>query len=152
MNKKQREEKEQERESAKKHLLTLLRPGDTVYTSLDKVSASGITRYISVYIARIDKNRAYANGRPYIKRISWEVAKVLDYKQNNTSLIVGGGGMDMGFHVVYSLSRSLFDKKFKCIGEGCPSNDHSNGEMNPAKDHKGELHSDAGYALNQEWL
>lgn len=44
---------------------------------------------------------------------------------------MNGCGMDMGFHLVYSLSRVLFSPKqggFECLGIGhyCPSNDHSN--------------------------
>lgn len=41
---------------------------------------------------------------------------------------MGGAGMDMGFALVHSLSYALFPDGFGCIGDGCPSNDHSNGD------------------------
>lgn len=34
----------------------------------------------------------------------------------------------MGFHVVYGLARTLWPDGYGCIGEHCPSNDHSNGD------------------------
>jgi hypothetical protein len=59
-----------------------------------------------------------------------------------------GAGMDMGFGLVYTLSRSLYPNGFECIGERCPSNDHSNGD----RDYTPHTHSDGGYALQQAWL
>lgn len=108
-------------------LREILKPGDVVYTALRHISKSGTMRHIDVLAARKD-----VHGEPYIRNISWLVANVLDYSTTEeNSLKVGGGGMDMGFHVVYSLSRTMFDGTeeggvFRCIGEGCPSNDHSN--------------------------
>lgn len=76
--------------------------------------------------------------------------------------------MDMGFWAVYQLSYGLFKGGFGCIGEGCPSNDHSNGDrdytphMSEADRmgadgelcncHKDHMHNDGGYALKQRWL
>lgn len=71
-------------------------------------------------------------------------------------IVCGGCGMDMGFDLVYRLSRTLFQDRFGCIGDSleyakrCPSNDHSNErERNYTK---GRQHSDGGYALRQRWL
>jgi hypothetical protein len=58
---------------------------------------------------------------------------------------MGGAGMDMGFALVYNLSRSLYPNGFDCIGESCPSNDHVNG-------YNRSHHADGGYALQQSWL
>ncbi len=82
--------------------------------------------------------------------LSYWIAKATGetYDNKRECLSVGGCGMDMGFHVVYNLSCALFRDKFQCIGEGCPSNDHHNGDRN----RKPHLHSDGGYALRQEWL
>lgn len=147
-----KEQKEQEEKEAKEFLLTLLAPGDTVYTSLEHVSQSGMSRRIGVYIARIDKDKKYTNGKPYIQRITWHVAKLLDYRLKNDALVVGGCGMDMGFHVIYSLSSVLFRDNYKCTGENCLSNDHTNGVFDRSKENIGRIHSDSGYALRHEWL
>jgi len=56
--------------------------------------------------------------------------------------------MDMGFHLVYSLSRALYPDGFACVGDYCPSNDHSNGQPKDLRSH----HRDGGYALRQEWI
>ena len=46
--------------------------------------------------------------------ISGYVGDILEWRRNDKdgSLIVGGCGMDMGFHTVYCLSRALFPKGF----------------------------------------
>jgi hypothetical protein len=72
---------------------------------------------------------------------------------------VGGCGMDMGFSLVYGLSRTLYREGHACtIGEDhghhsgtdyCPSNDHVN-DRNWSR-YEG-LHSDGGYAVSQRWL
>ena len=110
-----------EKDEAKKHaiefLTKTLKPGDTVYTVLKHVSQSGMTRLISAYIV--------VDGR--IVDISWHISHVLDWhRAENGGVKVGGCGMDMGFHMVYSLSYVLF------------KNDNNK--------------SDAGYTLNQTWM
>lgn len=135
--------KNEEREESLHTLREAMNPGDRVWTILRHVSASGMMRHIGV-ITFIKNDRTREEIRP----MTWNyhVARVLGYKQTDGgSLKVGGVGMDMGFHVVYSLSRVLFPEGFDCIGEGCPANDHFNGD--DAKHHK-----DGGYALRQEWL
>lgn len=59
-----------------------------------------------------------------------------------------GCGMDVGFSLVYNLGWVLFPNGFECVGERCPSNDHSNGD----RDYSPHHHSDGGYALRQRWL
>jgi hypothetical protein len=85
-----------------------------------------------------------------------------------------GCGQDMGFSLVYERSAWLWPKGFGCIGERCPSNDHSNGdrdytvhgptdetcepenrEPGPGETKDGlrrHWHRDGGYALRQRWL
>ena len=78
--------------------------------------------------------------------ITWYVANALGTTRDRYWGITRGGcGMDMGFDLIYSLSRTLYPNGFACIGEWCPSNDHSNRDY-------GLAHSDGGYALNQRWL
>jgi hypothetical protein len=130
---------QEEIEHAKTNLRAILPPGSTIYTVLKSVARSGMSRHIAVY--------AIVNGEP--QSINWETAKVLGYtRSDDGSLKVSGGGMDMGFHLAYSLSRSLYNGSFECIGKGCPSNDHSNGDRN----YTPHAHSDGGYALNHRWM
>jgi hypothetical protein len=61
-----------------------------------------------------------------VANISSIVSDVLEWRYNDEgSVVVGGCGMDMGFHLVYCLSSVLF---------------------------RGETEKDAGYALKQRWL
>lgn len=109
-----------ERDAAIAELRATLTPGTTVYTVLRHVSRSGMSRDIDVYVMEGNEPR----------RITWTVSKATDirYDRKAEALKVGGCGMDMGFHVVYNLSRALYDRghAFACIGKDCPSNDHNN--------------------------
>lgn len=131
------------------YLKDLLQPGDEVKTVLSHVSRSGMTRWIRVLVV---------NDGGEIEDVSWHVAKATGYPvntRNHSGVEVGGCGMDMGFHLVYGLSRELFRDGFLCTGlsdwhRGCPSNDHSN-ERTPNYA-PGRKHSDPGYALRHRWL
>lgn len=135
MNKLEKQEKIDNRNEAIKFLKTHLKPGSKVYTMIRSVSSSGMSRQISVLIA--DKKKGE------IINIDWWVARVIDVKRSdkNGSLIIGGCGMDMGFHVVYTLSRYLFPKGFKLPKGAYGRNGDTSG-----KDR------DGGYALKQIWL
>lgn len=111
-----------------------LKPGDTVFTQLNHVSRSGMMRAIAVKVIR--------NNRPI--DLTWHVGEVTGYKMSKThdGLAVGGCGMDMGFHLVYSLSSILFPKGFKVGRKGTRAR---NGDTSG-------FDRDGGYALNQEWL
>lgn len=130
-----------EQQEAISRLRELLKPGDTVHTILRSVSRSGMTRHISTVI----------QGADGPNDITWLVKRALDYKMaDDGGLKVTGAGMDMGFAVVYDLSRVLFRNGFACIGERCHSNDHSNGDRDYTV---GKMHTgDGGYALSQRWL
>ena len=114
-------EKDAEREEAIKRLREILKPGDTVYTVLRKVSSNGMSRQIDVYVIK--------DNRP--RFLTGYVAKACGYTRADSGhgpLRVGGAGMDMGFAVVYDLSRVVFRDGWKCIGQKkrCPANDHNN--------------------------
>ena len=95
MNKKQKEKQE-----AIEYLKQHIKAGDTLYTKIVKVSPSGMSRQITVLDIK-DQTPSYW---------SYYVSKILDYKlKDNGALFVKGCGMDMGFHVVYSLSKVLFN-------------------------------------------
>lgn len=134
-------DKRAEQAEAVKRLLEWVKPGDTVYTVLRQVSRSGMSRRIDCY--------QLVNGEPHY--LTGNVAKVCGYPfpRSGEGLRVNGCGMDMGFSVVYNLSATLFPAGFGCAGEGCPSNDHSNGDRNYTTAHH---HADGGYALKQRWL
>lgn len=85
-------------EHAKKSLLNILKAGDTVYTVLRHVSASGMSRRIDLYTFQ-DNKPVYLSG--YYAMLQGEIPPDNGYK-------VGGCGMDMGFHLVYSMSSLLF--------------------------------------------
>jgi hypothetical protein len=146
-------------ESAEKALRDVLKPGDTVRVILRHCSRSGMTRSISPIIHSED--------------YSWAVARLLGhpFDRTNGGVKMGGCGMDMGFELVYQLSRTLYRGGFGCIGEGCPSNDHSNGDRDytpyddgtpknsaevgtdiPGKRINRHYHADGGYALRHKWL
>ena len=87
--------------------LRRLRPGTTIYFVVTHVSVSGMSRSIEFYIPTRDHDRRLA-----IARITWDMEQVLGYRidQKHGGLVVGGCGMDMGFHCVYSLGRRLWPK------------------------------------------
>ena len=74
----------------------------TVYTVLRSVSASGMTRHISLKVAQGDD----------ILDITYLAAQALGDKLHDkhgwNTIKVNGCGMDMGFHLVYNLSSVLF--------------------------------------------
>lgn len=140
--------KDAERQEAIESLRKMLKPGDTVYTVLKHVSRSGMSRKIDVY--------CILDGEP--RWIAGYVGKAIDNPQSrkdwerSQGLTVSGCGMDMGFHIVYNLSRVLFPDGFECVGDRCGSNDHSN-KYRKYENFKGQRHTgDGGYALKQRWI
>jgi hypothetical protein len=86
-------------EDAKESLRGILQKGDTLYTIVRHVSQSGMSRRISVFRVNADKE---------IESIDWLIHRAGIFKRANANngegLKVTGCGMDMGFHVVYSVS------------------------------------------------
>lgn len=131
-------------------LRELLSPGEELYTTVTHVSPSGMTRWIRVLLIR--------DNHPV--DISWHVARALQRPvntRNHEGVETGGCGMDMGFELVYSLSRRLYPEGYECIGYDADGN--STGRICPANDHVNKpyphvlmQHRDGGYALNQRWL
>jgi len=93
------------KEEAIKRLKEEIKKGDTLWTQLNHVSQSGMMRHISV--------RQIKNNYP----LDWSrlVATALDWKEAKNrfggynGIKVGGCGMDIGFHLIYTLSRKLFN-------------------------------------------
>lgn len=90
-----------------------------IYTIMRHVSSSGMSKDISLFYAssagltNITYSAAIALGWP------------LSEKSGHRAIRVGGTGMDMGFHLVYTLSSVVY---------------------------RGHVDSDAGFTLEQEWL
>ena len=132
---------EAERQESITRLKELVEKGNrTVYTVLRHVSRSGMSRLIDCYVI-VDNQPQW---------ISYHVARACDmtFDEKRESVRVGGCGMDMGYHIVYSLSRVLFPV-FTCTGEECRSNDHVNGDRDYTV---GKIHSNGGYALTHKWM
>src|SRR5215472_5244674 len=104
----------EERQIAIERLREIVKPGDTLRTILRHVSPSGMTRWISVIV--VDEGNA--------TDISSDAAKVLGWSygtRGHEGIEVGGAGMDMGFHLVYSLSRDLYPE-YDCLDTTHASN------------------------------
>jgi len=88
-----------EKEESINLLKNMLKDGDTIYTSLAQVSASGMYRHIKPILIK--------DNEPLL--LSYFVSKVLDYPYKNKTYAVGVGGcgMDMGFHLVNTLEHAL---------------------------------------------
>jgi hypothetical protein len=132
-----KEQIQKEQQEAKDYLLNLFKAdleqgkNPLLWTSLKSVSRSGMTRTIDVFYMK--------ENQPI--RINWEIDKITSFNMTKDGYIkVGGCGMDMGFHLVYSLSRCLFNDvnfaKYKLSGR--------NGNKYET--------TDAGYILKQRWL
>jgi len=115
---------------AKEYLLTILKPASKVYTTVNKVASSGMSRTLSCYVV-VDNE---------IVCINWYIERLGLFKRNDQGhLKVSGCGMDMGFHVVYNLGRTLFPEGFQVEGRG------RNGDTSG-------FDRDGGYALKHSWL
>jgi hypothetical protein len=144
-----------ERDAAIMELRSIFPPNSTVSVVLRHVSRSGMERAISVI-------------SPDLRDVSWLVARATGFKMHGAheGLKVGGCGMDMGFHVVYSLSRTLYgaeggytcngikpyDANYNTNANYCRSNDHVNERGASSNYTPGRVHSDGGYALSSRWL
>ena len=128
-------------ERSRAYLLDALniKPGDTVYTKVNHVSRSGMSRNIEAYVMR-------GNEPVNISASAATLMKSPIAKDGGVKM--DGCGMDMGFALVYDLAYRLFPEGFDCIGEKCPSNDHTNGD----RDYTPHDHQQGGYALKQRWM
>jgi hypothetical protein len=118
-------------------LRELLPPGTVVTMILRHVARSGMTRWISPVIF---DQQGGTDLSPWVGRaVGWPANRA------HEGVKVTGCGMDMGFHLVYTLSHILYPDGFDCLGDRCPSNDHSN---RVERSH----HDQGGYALIMRWI
>ena len=92
--------KETECAEAIESLKKSLKPGDTVYTILRSVSASGMSRCLDLLTIQ--------NNQPWL--LTWSAAAALDYTYDREKdcLRITGCGEYMGYRVVHNLARKLF--------------------------------------------
>lgn len=131
---------ETEKADARALLAKYCPPGTVVYTSLVKVARSGMSRQIALHVMDCKHNE--------IRPITWAVSRLLGLGTNNGTgsawaVKVSGCGMDMGFHVVNSLSYALHGHKSK----GADAIAASGRPFTPRRGHYR-----AGYSLIQRWL
>lgn len=118
------------RAQGREQLLATLKPGDTILCILRHVSRSGMSRRIDFYA----RDPSSDSGLLYLTQ---QFAWLLDEKVSHSGgMIVGGCGMDMGFHIVYKVGATLWRK-------GTPS---------PHGTRNGEPDSEGGYALKYRWI
>lgn len=123
---------------AKTRLLAILKPGDTVYTVLNHVSRSGARREITLWAIH-DNEPLYLSGN---------ACKVLGLSRGKRDgCMVDGGGMDMGFHLVYELSARLFREYCNGAPKGKRPAHVPHTNNGPAC-----TYGDGGYALKQRWM
>ena len=110
------------------NLLRRLFPvGSIVTVHVSEISRSGYgARTLTVFAIDTDHD-----GAPYIRNVSRHVARVLDMPYTDSEGVRShGSGMDMAYHLVYSLARVLY------------------GDAGIADMPFNRGSSDAGYALN----
>lgn len=111
-----------ERQEARNHLKTIVKPGDTILCNLKHVSRSGMLREISLHSV-VDGSLTWLSG--------YAARALGDRLGKRDGILIGGCGMDMGFALVYNLSHALYGDGYACLGEPkdgkrCPSNYHTN--------------------------
>jgi hypothetical protein len=130
-----------ERDEAIGKLRKICKPGTRIYTVVRHVAKSGMSRHISLLVADCtDKDRP-------INDITWYVGRALGYRRHDRDggLIVGGCGMDMGFHLVHSLSYALHG-----MGDVGDDAKEAGTKGRPFTPRKGQYRG--GYSLTHEWI
>lgn len=123
------------RQEAIADMRKLCPPGSTVYTILDHVSSSGMSRAIRVVVPYVDREvrdgdhwRRLGEGEIAGDRETretvghwhpnYKVGIILGLRhwrrngREQDALVVGGCGMDMGFHLVNSLSQAIWGGRY----------------------------------------
>jgi hypothetical protein len=132
---KQTKAQQQEKEGARAELRRLLPPGSVVYCLLRHVSSSGMVRSISLYTIK--------RNEPVF--LTGYVCVALGLKRDKyDGATVHGCGMDMGFHLVQTLSYALHGYEPK--GEGALPENAGRPYMPKRNSYR------AGYSLVHRWL
>lgn len=102
------QQKEQERQESIQVLRKTINKKQGIVIVIKSVSKSGMSRRMDVYTRDLNNY------------ISYHVAKVLDWPFNDRGIKVDGCGMDMAFHLAYTLTSYLYSKeeREKLTGNG----------------------------------
>ena len=114
-----------------------LRTGETIYTILRHRSSSGMLRVIDAIVIR--KNRPLSVRAFLTEKQKDRLDKWQKYDHDRNGWRIGGCGMDMGFHLVYTIGSICRPKGFKVKGIG------RNGDTSGHD-------KDGGYAFKQEGI
>ena len=111
MTKQTKQEQENRKQEAIAWCKKNIKKGTRIYSVLNGVSSSGMTRHISFYMTM--KAMTTKRNAPHeIVCLNYYIAHACGYKlDKDGALVVGGAGMDMGYHVVTSLSYAITDGK-----------------------------------------
>ncbi len=146
------------KDEAIESLREILKAGDTIHTILRHVSRSGMSRVIDL---------KFITESGDVRHIGYSAAVALGYNWDDKrqGVKIGGCGMDMGFHLVYSLSRILFPDGFGVEGDypngskGRPTSKSMaagavaiGAEFFGRNGDKSGWDSDGGYALRHRWI
>jgi hypothetical protein len=95
----QTEERKLDRERALDRLREAYPSGSIVSTVVTHVSRSGMQRQIRAL-------HGLADGS--VEDLSWAVARAAGWRRGDGGVVVNGCGMDMAFHLVYTLAVVLY--------------------------------------------
>jgi hypothetical protein len=118
-----RKAKDVERFEAILSLLDSVKPGDTIHTTLEHCSRSGMYRAIGLY--------KLLKGDRLFLSYNAALATSNRYDRKHEGMAMGGCGMDMGFAAVYELAYNLFPG---WVGQS------------------ERMGNTAGYSLNHRWM
>jgi hypothetical protein len=130
-----------ERDEAINTLREWVKPGDTIHTIVTHVARSGMQRSIKLFRTYVE------DGKAEIHEISYLAARAMNDKidQKNGGIKIGGCGMDMGFHLVYNLGRTLFPEGGS-LEATSPIRKHQAERAGETKE------KDGGYLLKHHWI
>lgn len=133
-----KKERQSERDESIARLRKLLKPGDTVYVACSHVARSGMSRRLRLFVVR----------KGEIQSITCDAARAVGWRLKDGwhwEIVIPGCGMDMGFHAVYSLARTLFPN-------GGPLR-KSNATRQHQETARGKTReTDGGYLLKHHWI
>jgi hypothetical protein len=127
---------EQEKKDLRARLARFgVRPGATVWTIVRHRSSSGMFRVIQLI--------TFKKGEPYF--IGRTAAELMGFgwDERREGVRVSGCGMDMAFHLVYTLGRCMFPK-----GGPIAKSNHIRQMQAPGE----KRETDGGYLLRHRWL
>ena len=126
--------------SARRQLLSILSPGMCVHTILRSGSEQGKSKRISIILLQND-NYLYLT-------VCVATMMGLGLDAYRMEARVKGNMIAAGYTLIRNLSSNLWPDGFTCSGNGCPSQEHREGDRYFEPHH----HADSANALRQMWL